>query len=107
MFFGSNKEVVDILREQVATLEAEKNFWRDKYMGLKEAPKQEAKPEPPTKEVGTETKADPIEALSLALARGGGLQAPSKLTAWRAVRTAEHRREKVALATGPLERIEG
>jgi hypothetical protein len=107
--FGVDKEVVELLREQVKSLETERDFWRDKCLDLKE--KSEAKKVPALQEpqeMGQkEAKENPIEALALALAEGRGLQAPNKLTAWRAAKTAEHRREQVALSTGPLERIEG
>lgn len=107
--FGVDKEVVELLREQVKSLEAERNFWRDKCLDLKEKPEAEKVPtlQEPQKVEQKEAKENPIEALALALAEGRGLQTPNKLTAWRAAKTAEHRKEQVALSTGPLERIEG
>jgi len=107
--FGVDKEVVELLREQVKSLETERNFWRDQCLDLKKEQKAEKVPalQEPQKVEQKEAKENPIEALALALAEGRGLQTPNKLTAWRAAKTAEHRKEQVALSTGPLERIEG
>lgn len=103
--FSIGREMVGMLRAQVKTLEEERDFWRSKYLRVIEMQgKQKVQEAPPSQKQG---ESNPIEELALSLARGGGLAPPSKLTAWRAARTADHRKERLALETGPLGRVNG
>lgn len=112
--FGSASSIeVELLRKRILELETDRDLWRGLYMGqATTAPKQEAEESVPIQQVIEKKQEDgktpnPIEALANALAEGAGLASPSKLTSWRSAKLAEHRKEQVALSTGPLERVEG